>query len=93
MKIENWGLGIGNWELVIGNCYFFPLPSINCQLSTERAGTGALPLQLSTVNRQPSTANCQQSTDYGIRQILIVRSGLPLTKVLLSLEIATEFTN
>ncbi|WP_293336354.1 hypothetical protein [Microcoleus sp. CAWBG58] len=28
----------------------------NCQLTTKRAGTGALPLQLSTVN-------CQLSTD------------------------------
>lgn len=40
----------------------------------------------------PAIANFL-SNNYGIRQILIVRSGLPLTKVLLSLLIATELTN
>ncbi|MCC3606606.1 MAG: hypothetical protein JGK24_26135 [Microcoleus sp. PH2017_29_MFU_D_A] len=36
LGIGNWELGIGNWELGIGNWeyYFFPLPNVNCQLST-----------------------------------------------------------
>ncbi|MCC3511269.1 MAG: hypothetical protein JGK29_19955 [Microcoleus sp. PH2017_17_BER_D_A] len=41
LGIGNWELGIGNWELGIGNVkklnyfyYFFPLPNVNCQLST-----------------------------------------------------------
>ncbi|WP_293340573.1 hypothetical protein [Microcoleus sp. CAWBG58] len=38
----------------------FLLASVNCQLSTKRAGTGAPPLQ--TVNCQLSTVNCQLST-------------------------------
>ncbi|WP_293149895.1 MULTISPECIES: hypothetical protein [unclassified Microcoleus] len=33
----------------------YQLSTVNCQLSTKRAGTGALPLQLSTVNCQLST--------------------------------------
>ncbi|MCC3507571.1 MAG: hypothetical protein JGK23_33900 [Microcoleus sp. PH2017_19_SFW_U_A] len=79
MKIGNWELGIGNWELLLLPSSFDQLPTANCQLLTA--------------NCQLSTVNCQLSTDYGIRQILIVRSGLPLTKVLLSLATATEFTN
>ncbi|WP_293143916.1 MULTISPECIES: hypothetical protein [unclassified Microcoleus] len=44
-----------------------PAPStapttVNCQLSTKRALTGALPLQLPTVNCQLPSVNCQLST-------------------------------
>ncbi|TAG41875.1 MAG: hypothetical protein EAZ33_16335 [Oscillatoriales cyanobacterium] len=40
-------------------CHLSFETTVNCQLSTKRAGTGALPLQLSTVNCQLSTVNCQ----------------------------------
>jgi hypothetical protein len=50
-------------------------------------------LDSSIKNQKSKIKNRLMANNYGIRQILIVRSGLPLIKVLLSLEIATELTN
>ncbi|WP_445248556.1 hypothetical protein [Microcoleus sp. OTE_8_concoct_300] len=50
-------------------------------------------LDSSIKNQKSKIKNRLMTNNYGIRQILMVRSGLQLTKVLLSLEIATEVTN
>ena len=67
---------------------------IDCRAGKAQTSTSESGGDFSSASTLPSKIkNRLMTNNYGIRQILMVRSGLPLIKVLLSLEIATEVTN